>query len=76
MIKVNNIKNISASKAAAFLWKEVEFGRHLLYCKQEFCQRYGGDLYTFNQLLFKGKKNLIKFDEFYEICRKYNYFFN
>ena len=34
MLRVNNIKNTSASKVAELLWKEVEFGRHLLYCKQ------------------------------------------
>lgn len=76
MAKVYDIKSTSGKKIVRFFMKEIEYYRELLLRKQNFCQKYGGDLYTFSQQITKGKTNSINFEEFYNFCRSFKFYFN
>ena len=73
---IYEIKSISSSKIAYFFQKEITFYRDLNLHKLDFCRKYGGDLYTFSQVYLQGKAKEILYEEFYNVSRKYDYFFN
>ena len=52
--RLTYVKEHSEHCIALYLEKELNFNRHFLFLRQEFCRKWGGDVYTILQKIFKG----------------------
>lgn len=72
------MKEHSEHLIALFLEKELNFCREYLFLRQEFSRKWGGDIYTALQKIFKEHKKIrqIGFEEFVNVARGYGVLFN
>jgi hypothetical protein len=65
------VREHSQHVIALFLEKELNFGRRYLAMRQEFCGKWGADIYTFRQKLFPRGTEELRFESFRNWARQY-----